>query len=143
MAVWRFGWWFLHVGAWILVAATTELHAQAHEEHYMATGPPYGERRQLKDIPNVIERRKDDMGVDGLYTALVRRHLLASDTDNTSIPLNVSEDCADIDQPHDGYNNSCDYVQKNCQDKHELIPYLSIVMCNLQDVKVSAYCTEL
>lgn len=121
----------------MLVAATTEQHAQAHEEHYMAAGSPYGEGRQLKDIPNVVERK------NGLYTVLVRRHLLASDIDNASIPLNVSEDCADIDQPHDGYNNSCDYVQKNCQDQHQLIPYLNIVMCNLQDVKVSTYCTEL
>ena len=139
MTVWRLAWLFLHMGAWMLVAATTEQlqHAQALEEHdgtYAETGSP---NREMQGLPNIAAKMEDDIRLDGVYTvSATRRHLLVSDVDNTSIPLNASE-CTDINNPPAGYNDSCDYVLKHCQDKHELIPYLNIVMCNLKDVKVS------
>ena len=126
-------WWFLLcMEAVMYVATATDVPARAHGIPWLDVEPESLYRGAWSR--NVIARRKTDIGVnDSKYT---RRHLLSSDLGSASgEPINESE-CEDVHHPPPGYNNSCEYVRENCQDKHELIPYLEIIMCYLKDVQV-------
>ena len=127
-------WWFLLcMGAMIYVATATDVPARPHGVPWLDVEPESLYKRAWSR--NVIARRKTDMGHEG--SKYMRRHLLSSDLGSASGESINESECVDVHNPPPGYNSSCEYVRKNCQDKHELIPYLEIVMCYLKDVQVS------
>ncbi len=78
---------------------------------------------------------------------LHQRHLLSLDgysyngNDPTTPPLGDDDDdnCTDPRGTHHGYNDSCVFVQDQCQDEAALVNYLSFVLCDLASLKVRLF----
>ncbi len=82
--------------------------------------------------------------LNALNPVLHKRHLLSldgysyNDDDPTTPPLgdDDGDNCTNPRGTHDGYNDSCAFVQDQCQDEAALVNYLSFVLCDLASLEV-------
>lgn len=49
--------------------------------------------------------------------------------------LDSDDNCSSINDYEPSYNSSCEFVEEQCQDKHELFNYLQFAVCDLGKVR--------
>ena len=69
------------------------------------------------------------------------RHLLTLNPDHQSDGLlgdddDDSDNCTKLRHTHAGFNDSCDFVRRQCQGEMQLINYLSFILCDLKHIQV-------